>query len=209
MEYTTNFNLSKPSYDDDVDVAQLNRNMDILDDSISKYLPLLGGTMLGDIIMSNGTKLKNENSFIKFNTTETKSAIETQSDTLKCATGNKEFILNSEGAWYDGHEIARIIEYDSGVHGGYIRLSNGFTIQWGYQLHSDHVTWSRRCNFTIPMTTDTYSVFIARTNGIGNPPNTSADQSYEVSYKQTTTGFEISCGAKEFSERSVWLAIGK
>ena len=34
MEYTKNLNLSKPSYDDDVDVQVLNNNMDILDDKI-------------------------------------------------------------------------------------------------------------------------------------------------------------------------------
>ena len=77
MDYTTNLKLSKPSYDDDVDIKIINTNMDMLDDNISKldyvkniqtdnngltftkkdntqinvplnYLPLTGGTVTGD-----------------------------------------------------------------------------------------------------------------------------------------------------------------
>lgn len=36
MDYTKNLRLSKPSYDDDVDIQIINKNMDILDDNISK-----------------------------------------------------------------------------------------------------------------------------------------------------------------------------
>ena len=36
MNYTKNLKLSKPSYDDDVDIQIINNNMDILDDNISK-----------------------------------------------------------------------------------------------------------------------------------------------------------------------------
>lgn len=35
MDYTKNLRLSKPSYDDDVDIQIINTNMDILDDNIS------------------------------------------------------------------------------------------------------------------------------------------------------------------------------
>lgn len=77
MDYTKNLKLSKPSYDDDVDIQIINTNMDMLDDNISKldyvknvqtddngltftkkdnsqiqvplnYLPLTGGTVTGD-----------------------------------------------------------------------------------------------------------------------------------------------------------------
>lgn len=68
--YTNNLNLIKPGYDDDIDVAQLNNNMDVLDTQVSnaitvnddqnrrltdlenktyQYLPLTGGTMTGAI----------------------------------------------------------------------------------------------------------------------------------------------------------------
>lgn len=77
MDYTKNLKLSKPSYDDDVDIKIINTNMDILDDNISNldyvknvqtdnngltftkkddsqiqvplnYLPLTGGTVTGN-----------------------------------------------------------------------------------------------------------------------------------------------------------------
>nr|DAH51812.1 MAG TPA: hypothetical protein [Caudoviricetes sp.] len=77
MDYTKNLKLSKPSYDDDVDIQIINTNMDVLDDNISKldyvknvqtdnngltftkkdntqiavpldYLKLTGGTVTGD-----------------------------------------------------------------------------------------------------------------------------------------------------------------
>lgn len=77
MDYTNNLKLSKPSYDDDVDIKIINTNMDMLDDNISNlvyvknvqtdnngltftkkdnsqlqvplnYLSLTGGTVKGD-----------------------------------------------------------------------------------------------------------------------------------------------------------------
>ena len=77
MDYTKNLKLSKPSYDDDVDIKIINTNMDMLDDNISNldyvknvqtddngltftkkdnsqiqvplnYLSLTGGTVKGD-----------------------------------------------------------------------------------------------------------------------------------------------------------------
>lgn len=82
MEYTKNLKLSKPSYDDDVDIQIINTNMDMLDDNISKldyvknvqtddngltftkkdnsqiqvplnYLKLTGGNVTGDITVKD------------------------------------------------------------------------------------------------------------------------------------------------------------
>ena len=68
--YTNNLNLIKPSYDDDIDVQDLNNNMDVLDTQVNAikevndtqdtrltalenktypYLPLTGGTVTGDL----------------------------------------------------------------------------------------------------------------------------------------------------------------
>lgn len=78
MDYTKNLKLSKPSYDDDVDIQIINTNMDMLDDTISNldyvknvqtdkngltftkkdnskinvpldYLPITGGNLTGDL----------------------------------------------------------------------------------------------------------------------------------------------------------------
>ena len=74
MDYTKNLKLSKPSYEDDVDIQILNNNSDILDEKIKElldrkvdlseyvkhpelepyalkkdYLPLTGGNLTGDL----------------------------------------------------------------------------------------------------------------------------------------------------------------
>ena len=85
MDYTKNLKLSKPSYDDDVDIQIINTNMDMLDDNISnldyvknvqtdkngltftkkddskinvplEYLPITGGNLTGDLTVK-GTPL--------------------------------------------------------------------------------------------------------------------------------------------------------
>lgn len=66
MEYTTKYKLSKPTYDDDVDIQVLNKNFDIIDGKLQtvsvsdntlhvddnnyplNFLPLTGGTVTGD-----------------------------------------------------------------------------------------------------------------------------------------------------------------
>lgn len=66
MEYTTKYKLSKPTYDDDVDIQVLNKNFDIIDAKLQSvsvtdntlhvddnnyplnFLPLTGGTVTGD-----------------------------------------------------------------------------------------------------------------------------------------------------------------
>lgn len=66
MEYTTKYKLSKPTYDDDVDIQVLNNNMDIIDSKLQSvsmvdntlhiddnsyplnFLPLTGGTVTGN-----------------------------------------------------------------------------------------------------------------------------------------------------------------
>lgn len=67
MEYTTKWKLSKPTYDDDVDIQVLNNNFDIIDGKLQtvsvsdntlhvddksyplNYMPIAGGNFTGDI----------------------------------------------------------------------------------------------------------------------------------------------------------------
>lgn len=67
MEYTTKYKLSKPTYNDDVDIQVLNKNFDVIDAKLQSvsvtgntlhvddnnyplnFLPLTGGTVTGDI----------------------------------------------------------------------------------------------------------------------------------------------------------------
>lgn len=64
MDYTKNLKLSKPSYDDDVDIQIINTNMDIIDENINNidlspyalkkdYLPLTGGNITGELTVQN------------------------------------------------------------------------------------------------------------------------------------------------------------
>lgn len=71
MEYTTKYRLSKPTYDDDVDIQVLNNNMDIIDSKLQSvsvvdntlhvddksyplnFLPLEGGNITGNITVQN------------------------------------------------------------------------------------------------------------------------------------------------------------
>ena len=43
MEYTTNYNLKKPSYDDKTDVADLNYNADIIDNQMKENSNAIAG----------------------------------------------------------------------------------------------------------------------------------------------------------------------
>lgn len=71
MEYTTKHKLSKPTYDDDVDIQVLNNNFDIIDSKLQSvsvvdntlhvddnsyplnFLPLEGGNITGNITVQN------------------------------------------------------------------------------------------------------------------------------------------------------------
>lgn len=71
MDYTKKWKLSKPSYDDDVDIQIINNNMDIIDSKLQtvsvsnntlhvddksyplNYMPIAGGNFTGDITIQN------------------------------------------------------------------------------------------------------------------------------------------------------------
>lgn len=150
MEYTKNLKLSKPSYDDDVDIQVLNNNMDILDDRISNvqnYLPLTGGRMSGNITLPFDVGLNYDaNHWLNFQTTNFKGV----SDTTLAMKGNrlkfytpstKEFVVQDSGAYWNGKLL--LTEDDKGSFDvikesklsyatGYTKLNNGLLLQWGY-----------------------------------------------------------------------------
>lgn len=87
-KYTNNLNLIKPDYDDDIDVAQLNNNMDVIDAQVSNaitvnndqnrrlanlenktypYLPLSGGNMTGAIKADDELLLMSGNNLLTVN----------------------------------------------------------------------------------------------------------------------------------------------
>lgn len=138
MNYTKNYKLSKPSYDDDVDIQILNNNMDILDDNLkhtndkfSKYLPLIGGTMEGDINLPNEVSLRDGNAAIKFIVQNELKTIRLEGERLSFNTpDNKHFKVDSTGIWYDDNVVLRDTGTSLGV-SGFTKLSNGLILQWG------------------------------------------------------------------------------
>ena len=107
MDYTKNLNLSKPSYDDDVDVQVLNNNMDILDNTIKRnidkfnqYLPLSGGTMQGSITLpyNVGQGIKyNDSNWVEFNETSFHTVKKTTLSILKYPPSNFSQVNNHAG----------------------------------------------------------------------------------------------------------------
>ena len=82
MEYTTKWKLSKPTYDDDVDIQVLNNNFDIIDGKLQtvsvsdntlhvddksyplNYMPITGGNFTGDITIMGKPLYRLVNEFI-------------------------------------------------------------------------------------------------------------------------------------------------
>lgn len=88
MDYTKNLKLSKPSYDDDVDIQIINTNMDMLDDNISNL----------DYV-KNVTTYNNGLTFTKKDNSQIKVPLNYLKLTGGTVTGNTEFtgILTNNG----------------------------------------------------------------------------------------------------------------
>lgn len=108
MDYTKNLKLSKPSYDDDVDIQIINTNMDMLDDNISNL----------DYV-KNVTTDNNGLTFTKKDNSQIKVPLNYLKLTGGTVTGNTEFtgILTNNGKnvgqLFNGSaEIKSILDWD-------------------------------------------------------------------------------------------------
>lgn len=221
MQYTTNLKLSKPSYDDDVDIQIINNNMDIIDDRIKKaseidlsqyalkkdYLPLAGGTMTGNIQLGNliGLLFSNKSS-INFSNTDEKETLNMSADKLNCSIGGKPFVIEGDSITYDGNDL---IIASKGTN--FVKLSNGLTFQWGFIPFKDSATiYNQVITFNTPMKTNNYIVMIAR--GYQQQANVFivADKfgDYQYTHEYSTTGFKYSIYQGYCKSAYIWLAIG-
>lgn len=226
MQYTTNLKLSKPSYDDDVDIQIINNNMDIIDDKIKKaseidlsqyalkkdYLPLAGGTMTGNIQLGNliGLLFSNKSS-INFSNTDEKETLNMSADKLNCSIGGKPFVIEGDSITYDGADLITALSNGGNGSGGYVKLSNGMTVQWGFIPFKDSATiYNQVITFNTPMKTDNYIVMIARGYQHQATIDTVADKfgDYQYAYEYSTTGFKYSIYQGYCKSAYVWLAIG-
>lgn len=220
MEYTTNLNLSKPSYDDDVDIQQINRNMDIIDKEIKKagdidlskyalkkdYLPLAGGTMTGNIQLGNliGLLFSNKSS-INFSNTNEKETLNISADKLNCSIGGKPFVIEGDSITYDGNDL---IIASKGTN--FVKLSNGLTLQWGNTNYIKDTAWLNYVTLPTPMSLNNYIVITSRdTNGITDA-NEGGDTFGDFSYTShhTTTNFRLILRQYRIKSAWSWLVIG-
>lgn len=218
MEYTKNLRLSKPSYDDDVDIQVLNNNMDVLDEKVGNlpYLPLAGGTMQGNINVPFNIGLEyNSDNFINFNYT---SFGDKQDTTLKLkanrfkyySPSGKELVCDDTGVFFDNDALIRDLYTDVGWHAGFTKLSTGLMIQWGYvnpqggQYNVQHATLSR------PFVTPQYAVVTSRSFGVDDKSSNYEGRWGSATFNLTTTGFDIVCAEPSaYGHTEFWIAIGK
>ncbi len=223
MDYTKNYKLSKPSYDDDVDVQVLNNNMDILDNNLQnttnklgEYLPLLGGTMKGHIELPYGTGLKLDNDhFIEFNTTSNGGVVlptlKTKADRFKfyCPNG-KEFVIDDTGASFDSDKVILDSYTNLGWHAGYVKLSTGLCVQWGYVNPKGGMYNVQHTTFQTPMLNPQYAVVTSRSFGVNTKPDSVEMRWGSATFNLTTTGFDILCAEPSaYGHTEFWLAIGR
>lgn len=218
MDYTKNLRLSKPSYDDDVDVQVINNNMDILDEKVGSlpYLPLKGGKMQGNITIPFGVGLKyDDNHFLNFQQTsfnnKTLNTLIMKGDRLKYySPSGKEFVVDDTGVFYDEDAIIRDSFTDIGWHSGYVKISTGLCIQWGYVNPKGSTYNVQHATFKTPMLNPQYAVVTSRSFGVDNEPSNVEMRWGSATFNLTTTGFDIVCAEPSaYGHTEFWIAIGR
>lgn len=223
MEKTTNYKLYKPSYDDDVDIQILNNNMDILDDNLKRnndkfnqYLPLSGGTMQGDITLpyNVGQGIKyNASNWIEFNETSfntvKKTTLSTKADRFKFYTpSGKEFVIDDTGSWFDNDALIRATLTNIEDFTGYIKLSTGVIMQWGFVNPSTSDGNIQHVTLKTPMPTPNYVVLTSRSNYTQNIKPDQDVPSNNATFNCTKTGFDILCARSSRGQAVFWFVIG-
>ena len=216
MEYTRNLRLSKPSYDDDVDVQIINNNMDILDEKVGSlpYLPLKGGTMQGDIRLPFDVGLSYDgNHFLNFQQTNFNSkrltTLAMKGDRLKYySPSGKEFVVDDTGAWFNNDELIRDRYTDLHDFTGYTKLSTGVIIQWGFVNPTNSDGSVQHVTLKTPMPTPNYVVFTSRSNYTQNIKPDQDVPSNNATFNLTRTGFDILCARSSRGQAVFWFVIG-
>lgn len=230
MDYTNNYKLSKPSYDDDVDVQVINNNMDILDnnlkrnnDKFNQYLPLSGGTMQGDIKLSynnwvglRSTRIVSDerlNDVVCFanttlNGTKLPSLVGRSERFTFYTPSDKMFCVDNTGAWFDNDALIRDRYTSIQDFIGYTKLSTGVTIQWGFVNPSSNDGNIKHVTLQTPMPTPNYAVFTSRSNYTQNVKPDQDVPSNNATFNLTVTGFDILCARSSRGQAVFWFVIG-
>lgn len=220
MEYTKNLRLSKPSYDDDVDIQVLNNNMDILDDRVGSlpYLPLKGGTMSGSITLPYNLNKYigiNDTNKIEFNETSfhtvKKHTFSVTSDRFKVNTpSSKEFVVDDDGVYFNDDALIRDLYTLNDEFSGYTKLSTGLLIQWGFVNPSGATPNIQHATFKIPMALSSYCVVSSRSFYTNSLAGNFEGRWGSATFNFTKTGFDIACAEpKAYGSAEFWIAIGR
>lgn len=145
MDYTKNLKLSKPSYDDDVDIQIINTNMDMLDDNISNL----------DYV-KNVTTDNNGLTFTKKDNSQIKVPLNYLKLTGGTVTGNTEFtgklINNSKNVarlfCNKSPNLTPLIDFDAMAETRGTEKTTVQTIQNGVNINVTYYNW---CLFSSPM----------------------------------------------------------
>lgn len=217
MKQTTNYKLYKPSYDDDVDIQILNNNMDILDDNLKRnldkfgqYLPLSGGTMQGDIKLPNERAMRYDpNTCIKFIIQNDLKTIRLEGERLSFNTpNNKHFKIDDTGASFNGDKFITDLYTDIQDFIGYVKLSTGVIMQWGFVNPSTSDGNIRHVTLNTPMPTPNYVVQLSRSNYTQNITPNMNTPSNTASFNCTKTAFDIICPRSDRGNAVFWFVIG-
>lgn len=221
MDYTNNYKLSKPSYNDDVDVQVINNNMDILDDNLKRnndkfnqYLPLSGGTMQGNIKVPANTGLwYNATNYLNFYNTVfngvQKDTVLLKGDRFKYyAPSGKELVADDTGVWFDNDALIRDRYTIIQDFIGYIKLSTGVIMQWGFVNPSTNDGNIQHVTLQTPMPTPNYAVFTSRSNYTQNIKPDQDVPSNNATFNLTRTGFDILCARSSRGQAVFWFVIG-
>lgn len=226
MEYTKNLRLSKPSYDDDVDIQVLNNNMDLLDEKVGNlpYLPLSGGSMTGNIKLPYNTwtglhstrsvseeRLNDVVCFANTTLNGTLPSLVTRSGRFVFYTpSDKAFWIDDTGLWFDKDEVITDSYTEIGWHSGYVKLSTGLCIQWGYVNPQGSTYNVQHATFKTPMLNSQYAVVTSRSFGVDNKPSSVEMRWGSATFNLTTTGFDIICAdPSAYGHTEFWVAIGR
>lgn len=230
MEYTKNLKLAKPSYDDDVDVNVINKNMDIIDDRIMNarnYLPLNGGTMNGNITMPFDIGLNYDaNHWLNFQNTSfkgvTDTTLATKANRFKFYTPSwKEFVVQDDGVYWNGKLLLTIDDKNAmntiqetklSWGSGYTKLNNGLLLQWGIANTNGNdrnpTLSNARINLPLPFVDAGYCVIASKSNGNSNNYYATTYDGVTI-YNITKTSFDMSTLSQVFYSNVNWFAIGK
>lgn len=232
MDYTNNYKLSKPSYNDDVDIQVINNNMDILDDNLKRnndkfnqYLPLSGGTMQGDIKLpyntwaglhsTRGVSDERLNDVVCFaNTTlngvQLPSLVGRSERFTFYTPSDKMFCVDDTGVWFDNDELIRNVYTHLTEFSGCLKLSTGLLLQWGFVNPKGSTYNVQHATFSLPMYNPSYAVFTSRSFYTGRLPSNAENRWGSSTFNFTTTGFDICCAEPSaYGTAEFWLAIGR